>query len=581
MSERGCLFTVVGFFYCNAAGLAGISCYTVRKAVVQTAFKTLRIMREVMTTELTLRPFLWRAETLFPHREIVSRTRDGRFRYTYAEYAARVARLAHGLETLGVGPGDRVGTLCYNTYRHLEAYFAVPDVGATLHTLNINLPADHLAHLIEDAQDSVLLVAPGLLNQVEALDEDVLASVETVVVTGTSIPETGLETVEVRDYESLIAGLPTEYTGPPLDEEQPAVMCYTSGTTGLPKGVEYSHKTLWTQAMAAISPAGYGFDGGDTILQSVPMFHINGWLWPYQAAAFGARLVLPGPDFDPEILCRLIGTEDVTFTGMVPTVWLGIIDHVEATDTNISSLQKAFSGGSAPPDRLIEWCEQHGVDLVTGSGMTEVAALGTTTRTDPFDFDPETEREKRGKAGHVLPGMRFRAVDEASEEIPWDGESVGELQYKGPWVTNEYYNRPEATGEGFEDGWFKTGDIVTVDSDGFIDIVDREDHLIKSGGEWISSADVENTLVDHSAVSAAAVIARDDERWGERPVAYIELAAGATLNDRLRETLRESVQADHPDWWAPDEVTAVEELPRTATGKLDKTALAEWSTEDD
>lgn len=532
-----------------------------------------------MTTELTLRPFLWRAATLYPEREIVSRTRDGRFRYTYGEYAARVARLAHALETLGIGPGDRVGTLCYNTYRHLETYFAVPDVGASLHTLNINLPADHLAHLIEDAEDRVLFVAPGLLDQLEALDDDTLAPVETVVVTDTAVPNTALETVELRDYESLISGHLTEYTGPPLDEEQPAAMCYTSGTTGLPKGVEYSHKMLWTQAMAAISPAGYGFDGGDTILQSVPMFHINGWLWPYQAAALGARLVLPGPDFDPEVLCRLIETEEVTFTGMVPTVWLDIINHVEATDVDIGSLQKAFSGGSAPPDRLIEWCEQHGIDLVTGSGMTEVTALGTTTRTDPFDFDPETVREKRGKAGQVLPGMRFQAVDEAGEEIPWDGESVGELQYQGPWVIDEYYNRPEATAAGLEDGWLNTGDIVTVDGEGFVDIVDREDHLIKSGGEWISSTSLENTLVGHSAVTAAAVIARDDERWGERPVAYVELATAATLDDSLREDLRETVQADHPDWWAPDEVIAVAELPRTATGKLDKTTLEEWDTE--
>ncbi|MFB6170866.1 MAG: long-chain-fatty-acid--CoA ligase [Haloarculaceae archaeon] len=521
-----------------------------------------------MVTDLTLRPFLWRARELYPEKRVVTRTPEGRHSYTYGEYADRVAQLANALEAWGVAEGDAVGTFCWNTHRHFETYFAVPDVGAKLHTLNVNLPDGHLEHMLADAGDRLVFVSPDLLDQFERLQgSGALDPVEQFVVTG-GVPDTDLDAV---GYEEFISGHDTDYTGPPLSEDQPAAMCYTSGTTGLPKGVEYTHKMLWTQALASVSPAGYGFDESDTILQSVPMFHINGWLWPYQAAMLGADLVLPGPDPSPAVLADLIEREGVTFTGMVPTVWLNLIEHVEREGTDVSSLETAFTGGAAPPDRILRWFESEGLEVVTGSGMTEVTALGTTGRLKST-FDEAQRRETLGKAGHPLPGLVFRVVDDDGEEVPWDGETVGELQYQGPFVVDEYYERPEANAESFQDGWLKTGDIVTVDGEGYIDIVDRTDHLIKSGGEWISSTEVENALLDHEAVVEAAVVARPDERWGERPVAYLSLSAGE-VDEAMESELLDLVGREHPTWWAPDEFVVLDSLPKTATGKLDKKAL--------
>lgn len=530
-------------------------------------------------TNLTLRPFLWRVTNLFPEKEIVSRTHEGITRYTYAEYAERVAQLSNALEAAGIGEGDSVGSFCWNHHRHFEAYFGVPDVGAALHTINVNLPDDHVKHLLLDAKDRLVFVDPGLFAQLERLGgEGTFAHVERIVVMGDTVPETDLTSVcEVESYESFIADHPTEYSGPELDEEQVAAMCHTGGTTGVPKGVKFTHKMLWTQMMATMTPYGYGFDESDVILQIVPMFHIHGWGWPYEAAALGTKLVLPGPSPDSEVYARLIEAEDVTFTGGVPTVWINFLEYLNDNEADISSLERVFNGGGRPPEWVIrEFDEKYDVHYQSASGMTEVTALATTAtlKSKMDDWSDEERFSKQQKAGLILPGMEFKAVDENGEEAPWDGETVGELYYRGPWVIDSYLNRPEANERQFEDGWFKTGDLVTVDEEGYIDIVDREDYMIKSGGEWISSVDLENRIMEHAATVEAAVVGLPHERWGERPLAVVVLdGSGEADEASIAREIEELIADSYPDWWVPDEFEFVQSIPRTPTEKFDKETL--------
>jgi len=545
-------------------------------------------------TELTLRPFLWRAERLFPDKELVSYGADGVHRYTYSEYADRVAQLSHALEDAGIGPGDTVGTFCWNHHRHFETYFAVPDVGATLHTINLRLPDEHVAHLLQDAEDKLLFVDsdPDLIAQLERVGADgELAPVEQFVVMGSDIPETDLE--PVVDYESFIDGYGTTYHGPPLSEDQPAAMCYTSGTTGKPKGVEYTHKMLWTQMMVSMSPNGFGFDETDVVLQTVPMFHLNGWAWPYVATALGSKLVFPGPSPGPADLANLIESESVTFTGGVPTVWVNFLEYVEGNDVDLSSLERVFNGGGRPPMSLLRRFEEdYGVEYQAASGMTEVTSVATTATIKSkgeTEWSDETRWARSQKAGLIVPGMKFRVLDEDGEDVPWDGETVGELHYQGPWVIDAYYQRPDANEENFvelppesldeseaedvePERWLKTGDLVTVDEEGYIDIVDRKDDMIKSGGEWISSVDLENTLMDHETIVEAAVVGVPHDRWGERPLAFV-VTDEDTDRERLVSELESFVQAEYPKWWTPDAFEFLDEIPKTGTGKFDKKFL--------
>ncbi len=524
----------------------------------------------------TLRPFLWRAERLFADREIVSRTHEGLTRYDYADYGDRVAQLAGALDDAGVADGDRIGTICWNHHRHFETYFAVPNAGAQLHTINPLLPDHHIQFIVENAADRILFVDPSFVPKLAgAYDADAFAGVEQFVVMGGGVPDTDLE--PITDYESFVAGQPTEYDWPELSGDQPAGMCYTSGTTGKPKGVEYTQEMLWAHTMATLPDSGIGIDADEVVMPVVPMFHVNAWGMPFSATAAGAKHVYPGPSPDPADLADLIENEGVTLSAGVPTVWLGLLEYLEDNDADISSLDRVIIGGSAAPESLIRTYEQaYDVDVVHAWGMTEMSPIGTVANLKPEmrDWDADERYAKQAKQGLLVPGLEMKVIDESGEEVPWNGEDFGELWVRGPWVTKEYFERPEANEEDFEDGWLKTGDVVTVDEDGYVKIVDRAKDVIKSGGEWISSVELENALMAHDDVTEATVIGIPHERWQERPVAFVVPREGAD-DEALQNDLRELVQEDYPDWWVPDDVVYIEEIPKTATGKFSKKDLRE------
>jgi fatty-acyl-CoA synthase len=525
----------------------------------------------------TLRPFLWRAEQLYGDTEIVARTHEGMARTTYSDYADRVAQLAHALREAGVAEGDRVGTVCWNHDRHYETYFAAPSIGAQLHTINPLLPDEHIQYILEDAQDRVLIVDPSLAEKVAgAYHEDAFASVEQFVVVGSEVPDAGLP--DAVDYESFLEGHDTDYDWPQLDGETPAGMCYTSGTTGKPKGVEYTQRMLWSHTMAELTPMGMGIEDDDVVMPVVPMFHVNAWGMPFAATAAGAKHVYPGPSPDPADIARLIEEEGVTITAGVPTVWLGLLEYMEDNEVDLSGLEEIYIGGAAAPESLIRQYDDMGVEVVHAWGMTETSPIGSTAKLKGGlgDLDYETQLDKRGKQGLVLPGLEFKVVKDDGGRIAWDGEEFGELLIRGPWVTREYHQRPDANETDFEDNWLRTGDIVTVDEDGYIEIVDRADDVIKSGGEWISSQDLENAMMAHDAVSEAAVIGVPHERYQERPVGFVVPREGADISDDdLTAELGELLAERFPDWWEPETYVFIDAVPKTATGKFSKKDLRE------
>jgi fatty-acyl-CoA synthase len=523
----------------------------------------------------TLEPFLWRAEKIYPEREVVARTAEGERRQTYGEYADRTRQLSNALEQVGVKEGDRVGTFCWNHDRHFETYFGVPNMGAQLHTINPLLPDEHIRYIVGDAEDKVIFVDPSLAEKLaSAYDEDSFESVERFVVMGSEVPDLPLE--PTVDYESFVADHPTEYETPDIDGEQRAGMCYTSGTTGKPKGVEYTQRMMWSHTVAMMTPQALGVEDSDVIMPVVPMFHVNAWGMPFAATAAGAKQVFPGPSPEPSDIASLIEDEGVTMTAGVPTVWLGLLEYAEENEIDMSSLEKVVIGGAAAPKAVIEEFDEFGVDVVHAWGMTEMSPVGTVAnlKYDLEDAPYETKLEKQGKQGLIVPGLEFEVLDDDGNEIAWDGEEFGELLVRGPWVTTEYYNRPEANEEDFEGEWLRTGDIVTVDEDGYIEIVDRADDVIKSGGEWISSQELENSIMAHEDVSEAAVIGVPHERWQERPVAMVVTPEG-TNHERLTEELKEMLLEDYPKWWLPDGFEFIEEIPKTATGKFSKKDLRE------
>jgi fatty-acyl-CoA synthase len=525
-------------------------------------------------TPQTLRPFLWRAANLYPDREVVARTAGGTTRYDYGEMADRTARLAGALADAGL-VGERVGTFCWNHHRHFETYFGAPGVGAQLHTINPLLPDEHIQYIVENAADGLLFVDPSLAEKLaSAYDPDAFTSVEQFVVMGESVPEVPFG--PVTDYESFIEGYATDYDWPSLSGDRPAGLCYTSGTTGKPKGVEYTQRMLWAHTMALQTPQGIPVADDDVVMPVVPMFHVNAWGMPYAMTAGGAKHVYPGPAPEPADLAALIEEEGVTLAAGVPTVWIGLLEYVEDNDIDLSTLDRLVVGGAAAPRSLFEGFDRHGVDLVHAWGMTETSPVGTVAhlKSDLEDADAETRIEKRLTQGLVVPGLEFRVVDDEGTEVPWDGEAIGELLVRGPWVTTEYFARPDASEESFEGDWLRTGDIVTVDGDGYVKVVDRTKDVVKSGGEWISSQELENTVMTHEDVVEAAVIGVPHERWQERPVAVVVPAEGADL-ETLAAECADLVRAEYPDWWVPDDFLRIEEIPRTATGKFDKKRLRE------
>jgi fatty-acyl-CoA synthase len=438
---------------------------------------------------------------------------------------------------------------------------------------NPRLPAEHFQYIVNDAGDRVLFVDPALLEVVEANAPE-LDTVEQYVVMGEAVPE-DCSLDPVVAYDELLAEQSTDYEFPEIDEEEECGMCYTSGTTGKPKGVSYSHRGVYLHSVMAGHVDANGVSESDVVLPVVPMFHANGWGLPYAATLVGAEQVFPDVHTDPGAIAELIDAEAVTMSAAVPTIWLEMANYLdEHPETDISNIERLTVGGSAPPESLIRrYDEEFDAPIIQGWGMTEMSPLGSLSvlRKEIAGQDPETQYAYRAKAGMPVPGVRTRIIDDDGNEVPRDGEAYGELQVRGPWIVDEYHDRPDANAESFtEDGWLRTGDIATMDESGYLDIVDRAKDVIKSGGEWISSVELENELMAHDAVAEATVIGVDHEKWQERPMACVVLKEGrAATSEELRQHLGERF----PSWWVPDEVEFVEAIPRTSTGKFDKKVL--------
>ena len=530
----------------------------------------------MMDFPLTLTHILERSAKLFPRKEIVSRMPSGMHRYCYAQFHRRVHRVAAVLEQLGVRPGDRVGTLCWNTYRHLELYFAIPCFGAVLHTLNLRLAADQLAYIINHADDRVIFVDASVLPILEPI-RDQIPGVKHIVV----LPDVECGS-GMANYEALIEAAPHgPYAWPELEEKAAAATCYTSGTTGNPKGVLYNHRALVLHTFALALADSFAISERDSVLQVVPMFHANGWGVPYAAIMTGAKLVFPGRHMQPVDLATLIQDEKVTFTGGVPTIWMGLYGLLEQQNFDTSSLRMVVCAGSAMPRQFIEsFALKYGIPLRLAWGMTETTPIATfMSMKGHLENLPREERfDLLARHGMEVPGVELRIVGEEGQALPWDGNTMGELQVRGPWVTSGYYNDPrggmDENTESFMDGWFRTGDVATVDPEGYIQIMDRTKDLVKSGGEWISSVDLENALMAHPKVMEAAVIAVAHPRWQERPLACV--APFPQFRDEItKDEILEFLAPKVAKWWLPDDVVFIEAVPKTSVGKFNKRALRE------
>lgn len=526
----------------------------------------------MMDTPLTINEMLERAENYFPKKEVISRTYNGVQRFTYEETGKRTRALASALEKLGVEKGDRVGTLAWNHHRHLEVYFAAPSMGAVLHTINIRLSAEHLIYIINHAEDKVLLIDLDLLPLIEQV-KDQLSSVKTFIVMSDEkeVPESTIE--GLYSYEQLVAdGDETFEFSKDIDEEDPAGMCYTSATTGKPKGVVYTHRGIFLHSMALSMADTAAISESDRLMPVVPMFHVNAWGMPFVATMLGTTQVLPGPLMTPKIIAEMMEKYEVTISAGVPTIWLGLLQELNQGSYDTSSLRAILCGGSAAPKSMIRSFESdHNIPFMHAYGMTETTPIVTLARLKSYqtDLSEEERLDIRSRQGHVVPGIEIKVIDDHGKEVNKDGEAMGELLVRGPWIADEYY-KDERTKDAFIDGWLHTGDVVTIDSEGSIKIVDRTSDLIKSGGEWISSVDLENALMAHEAVFEAAVVAIPDPKWQERPVACLVLKEG---KETTKEEVLEFLKPQFAKWWLPDEVLIMETIPKTSVGKFLKRDL--------
>ncbi|MDN5751120.1 MAG: long-chain fatty acid--CoA ligase [Pseudonocardia sp.] len=510
--------------------------------------------------------FLTRAGEMFGDKQVVGYD-GGRevHRYTYRDYADRVRRLAGALVALGVRPGDRVATCAWNHHRHLELYLAVPLAGAVLHTVNLRLEPNEIAYITGHAEDGVLFVDGSLLPLVERARRERPGMTVVVIDVDAADREPG-----TLHYEELVEAGPVLDDPPAVAEDDLAALCYTSGTTGAPKGVGYTHRALYLHTFAACLADGHAIGERDTVLHVVPMFHANAWGIPFAALMSGAAQVLPGPRPAPADIARIIAAERATYVGMVPTVAVDLVRHARDTGTDLTSLRALVLGGSTPAPELIRSIEEDlGVRAYQGWGMTEISPMGTFSRPPAaLEDDPVARRAIVRTQGRLLPGLEWRLVDDDLREVPRDGVHRGELLLRGPWVADHYYRdeHPEA----FVDGWLRTGDVATIDSAGFLEVVDRAKDLIKSGGEWISSTALEQALLTHPGVREAAVVAVPHERWQERPLAVVVIdpVARPSAADLLAH-----LEGQVPGWWLPERVELVPELPRTSVGKIDKKRL--------
>ena len=528
------------------------------------------VVSTMQDAQLTIRSLLEHGARVYAGSVVRTFEGDHVRQATYAEVAERSARLAGALAGLGIGQGDRVGTFLWNTQEHLEAYLAVPSMGAVLHTLNLRLFPEQLTYVVNHGQDRVVVVDATVLPVLAKVAAD-LTTVEAYVLVGDAdrtADTSGLGDVPVHHYEDLLAAAPAVYDWPELDERMPMAMCYTSGTTGNPKGVVYSHRSTWLHSLASCSGNTFGLTEHDTVLPVVPMFHANAWGLAYSGWMAGADFVMPGRFLQAEPMARMISELRPTVAGAVPTIWNDLLSYVDEHETDLTSLRLVACGGSAVPLKLMQRFENdHGMHIVQAWGMTETSPLAAIAHVPAGT--PEAEQWTwRSRTGRIAVGVDLRLVDDDRTVLPWDGESVGEIQVRGPWITGAYHLDDDP--EKFMDGWLRTGDVAVAYPNGMLQITDRSKDVIKSGGEWISSVELENTLMGHPAVFECAVVAVPDERWDERPLACVVLRPGQSATpEELRDFLSDKIAK----WQLPERWSFIEAVPKTSVGKFDKKVL--------
>ena len=533
----------------------------------------------MMDIPLTITSIMRYGTSIFGYREVVTCTEDGTRRQTYAEAGRRAARLANVLRRLGVDADQRVGTFMWNNAEHLEAYLAVPSMGAVLHTLNIRLAPAEVGYVATHAEDYVVIVDTSLLSRfAEILPH--APTVKHVIVSGAPPAATPradeLPGVSVHSYEELLAAEPDSFDWPVVDEFSAAAMCYTSGTTGNPKGVVYSHRSSYLHSLGACLGNAFALSERDRVLPVVPMFHANAWGLAYAGLLSGAALILPDRHMQPATLVRLIGDERVTLAGGVPTIWAGVLAHVRAEGGDLSSLRLVIAGGSAVPHAMqVRFESELGVRLLQAWGMTETSPLGSVANPPP-GLTKEEEWRYRDSQGRLFCTVEGRLAGDGGAILPHDGQAVGEIEVRGPWITGSYHKDDDPAK--FHDGWLRTGDVGTLDEYGFIQLTDRAKDVIKSGGEWISSMELENVLMAHPDVAEAAVIGVTDEKWGERPLAAVVLRPGAEVTaEKLRAFMSERI----PRWQVPERWCFIPEVPKTSVGKFSKRTMREAYTSGD
>ena len=523
-------------------------------------------------TPLLMSNILDRGAKVAPNEEIVTLTENGVRRQTYKETRDRSHQLAHALAGAGIKIGDRVGTFMWNGSRHLEAYHACAGMGAVLHTLNVRLSEKDLEYIINHAEDQIIIADADVLPLLENLKGKIPTVRKIVVATEEGFEGWATELPDPVDYEAFIAGQPTEYEWPQIDENSPMGLCYTSGTTGNPKGVEYEHRSQYLHTLTQCMTDSMGLSGADTVCGIVPMFHAMGWGIPWSALMLGCKQVMPHRFMDPARLIELMSSEKVTLSAGVPTIWHGVKGLYEANPGayDLSSLSRLTCGGSSPPPSLIRWFwDELDVEMIQGWGMTETSPLATLSRRvmkrSQLSLSEDEQFENVAKAGQLMPGLELDIFDEEFNRLPHDGETVGEILVRGPWICSEYFNNPQP--DKFHDGWLITGDVGKIDPEEYLIIADRSKDLVKSGGEWISSVELENHIVGVDGVAQACVVAQPHPKWDERPVALVILEAGKEV---AQQTILQHCETAFAKWQLPDEILFVDTIPLTSTGKMDK-----------